>query len=29
MLSSDTAQTDHDTSSPLAGLGYGLPISRN
>eukprot|EP01038_Epipyxis_sp_PR26KG_P008260 gene8260-11178_t len=28
MLSSDEVK-DFDTSSPLAGLGYGLPISRN
>ena len=28
MLGSSEAR-DFDTSSPLAGLGYGLPISRN
>ena len=28
MLSNDQGR-DFDTSSPLAGLGYGLPISRN
>jgi len=27
MLNTETR--DFDTSSPLAGLGYGLPISRN
>jgi len=31
MLSSDSENEtrDFDTASPLAGLGYGLPISRN
>ena len=27
-LDSELSQTDHNTASPLAGLGYGLPISR-
>jgi len=29
MLSESDQVRDFDTASPLAGLGYGLPISRN
>jgi pyruvate dehydrogenase kinase 2/3/4 len=29
LRSEDSEVRDFDTSSPLAGLGYGLPISRN